>query len=61
MDYIFLRKMKKMYPKLHCLIIPRKLGAKDFSDLRAKYGYNQTKKFIIQYLKEWRKNRQNQT
>ena len=57
----FLRKMKKMYPKLHCLIIPRKLGAKDFSDLRAKYGYNQTKKFIIQYLKEWRKNRENQT
>lgn len=57
----FLRKMKKMYPKLQCLIIPRKLGAKDFSDLRAKYGYKQTKQFIIQYLKEWQKNRENQT
>lgn len=55
----FLRKMKKMYPKLQCLIIPRKLGAKDFSDLRAKYGYKQTKQFIIQYLKEWQKNREN--
>lgn len=51
----FLNKIKKKYPKLHCLIIPRKLEAKDFSDLRAKYGKNRTRDFIVQYLK-WYKN-----
>lgn len=47
----FLNKIKRKYPQLKCLIIPRKLGAKDFSDLRAKYGYKKTKEFIITYLK----------
>lgn len=47
----FLNKMKRQYPKLHCLIIPRHYEAKDFSDLRAKYGEQETKKLIIKYLK----------
>lgn len=46
----FLNKIKRKYPKLKCFIIPRKLGAKDFSDLRAKYGYKKTKQYIIDYL-----------
>ena len=46
----FLNKIKKKYPQIKCLIIPRNLGAKDFSDLRAKYGYKKTKEFIVQYL-----------
>lgn len=52
----FLNKIKRKYPKLHCLIIPRHLGAKDFSDLRKMYGHEQTAEFIKQYLK-WLKNR----
>lgn len=51
----FLNKIKKKYPKLHCLIIPRSYKAKDFSDLRKLYGYKQTKQFIMDYLK-WFKN-----
>lgn len=47
----FLNKIKKKYPQIKCLIIPRYLKAKDFSDLRAKYGYKKTKEFIVQYLK----------
>ena len=47
----FLNRIKKKYPQLKCLIIPRNLEAKDFSDLRAKYGYKKTKEFIINYLK----------
>lgn len=47
----FLNKIKRKYPQLKCLIIPRRLEAKDFSDLRAKYGYTKTKEFIIEYLK----------
>lgn len=47
----FLNKIKKKYPKLHCLIIPRRLNAKDFSDLRKLYGEKKTKQFIIDYLK----------
>ena len=47
----FINKFKKQYPQLKYLIIPRHLEAKDFSDLRAKYGYKKTKEFIIQYLK----------
>lgn len=46
----FLNKMRKMYPQLHCFIIPRKYKAKDFSDLRALYGEQRTKELIIQYL-----------
>lgn len=52
----FLNKIKKKYPQLHCLIIPRKLGAKDFSDLRAKYGKEKTKKFIEEYLNWYKHN-----
>lgn len=47
----FLNKIKRKYPQLKCLVIPRHLDAKDFSDLRAKYGYKKTKEFIIDYLK----------
>lgn len=46
----FLNKIKRKYPQLKCLIIPRKLEAKDFSDLRAKYGSKKTKKFILDYI-----------
>ena len=52
---VFLNKMKRQYSKLHCLIIPKKYKAKDFSDLRAKYGEQETKKFIIKYLKYFKK------
>ncbi len=52
----FLNKMKRQYPQLHCLIIPRKYKAKDFSDLRALYGEQETKKFIIKYLKYFKNN-----
>lgn len=47
----FLNKIKRKFPKLHCLIIPRKYGAKDFSDLRKLYGEKKTRQFIIDYLK----------
>lgn len=47
----FLNKMKRKYPQLHCLIIPKHYNAKDFSDLRALYGEQETKKLIIKYLK----------
>ena len=47
----FLNKIKRKYPQLECLIIPRSLGAKDFSDLRALYGYKKTKQLIYDYLK----------
>lgn len=53
---VFLNKMKQQYPKLHCLIIPRRYKAKDFSDLRALYGEQETKKFIIEYLKYFKSN-----
>lgn len=52
----FLNKIKRTYPQLHCLIIPRHLGAKDFSDLRKMYGRKQTAEYIKQYLL-WLKNR----
>lgn len=52
----FLNKMKRQYPELHCLIIPRHYNAKDFSDLRALYGEQETKKFIIKYLKYFKQN-----
>lgn len=47
----FLNKIKREYPQLKCLIIPRRLKAKDFSDLREKYGYKKTKQFILEYLR----------
>lgn len=50
----FINKIKKKYPQLHCLIIPRKLKAKDFSDLRALYGNKKTREFIIEYLKNYK-------
>ncbi len=46
----FINKFKDKFPQLHYLIIPRKYGAKDFSDLRKKYGYDKTKEFIKEYL-----------
>lgn len=52
----FLNKIKREYPQLKCLIIPRRLEAKDFSDLRKMYGHKQTAEFIKQYL-IWQKNR----
>ncbi len=45
-----MRKVKKEHPELEYFFIPRKLGAKDFSDLRAKYGYIKTKEFINEFL-----------
>jgi len=52
----FLNKIKRKYPQFYYLIIPRHLEAKDFSDLRKKYGYKHTAEFIKQYL-TWLKNR----
>lgn len=46
----FLNKIKRKYPRIKCTIIPRKLEAKDFSDLRAKYGRSKTSKFINQFI-----------
>lgn len=46
----FLNKIKRKYPNLYCLIIPKYLNAKDFSDLRALYGYKKTKELIVNYL-----------
>lgn len=50
----FLNKLKRKYPQLHCLIIPKNLKAKDFSDLRAMYGKKKTKQFIIDYLEQFK-------
>lgn len=47
-----MNKIKKAHPELTYFYIPRKLGAKDFSDLRALYGKEQT----LEYLKQWLKN-----
>lgn len=55
----FLNKIKRMYPQVKCLIIPRKYGAKDFSDLFKKYGREQVKQYIKQYL-IWQRDRENQ-
>ena len=54
----FLNKIKKKYPKLHCIIIPRKYGAKDFSDFRKLYGKNKTKQYIIDYLKYFKESQE---
>ena len=47
-----LNKIKKLHPELLYFFIPRKLGAKDFSDLRKKYGFHNTKKIITKFLKK---------
>ena len=52
----FLLKIRKKYPQLHCFIIPRSLGAKDFSDLVAKYGVEQTKKYIKEFITNFKNN-----
>ena len=52
----FLNKIKRKFPRLHCLIIPRRYKAKDFSDLRKLYGEKKTRQFIIDYLKDYTKN-----
>jgi hypothetical protein len=51
-------KLKKLHPELTYFFIPRSYGAKDFTDFRAKYGYEKTKKFIVKYLKLWQRSRQ---
>lgn len=50
-----MRKIKKEYPELIYLYIPRYLKAKDFSDLRSLYGYKRTKDLIITYIKYLKK------
>lgn len=42
-------KIKSAHPELLYFYIPRYLNAKDFSDLRKMYGYEQTKTFINKY------------
>ena len=51
----FLLKIRKKYPQLHCFIIPKRLGAKDFSDLVAKYGINKTSEFIKEFINYFKK------
>lgn len=51
----FLLKIRKKYPQLHCFIIPRRLGAKDFSDLVEKYGTNKTSEFIKEFINYFKK------
>lgn len=46
----FLNKIKKKYPQLKPILIPRKYGVKDFSDLRKKFGHEKTGKLIKEYL-----------
>lgn len=50
-----MNKIKKLHPELQYFFIPRKYESKDFSDLRAKYGEKETKKLIINTLKQWQK------
>ena len=50
-----MRKIKKLHPELTYFFIPRKYECKDFSDFRQKYGYEKTKEFIINTLKQWQK------
>lgn len=44
-------KIKRAHPKLKYLFIPRKLGAKDFSDLYKKFGREQTYEYIQEAIK----------
>ena len=44
-------KIRREHPELDFFVIPKKYNAKDFSDLRKLYGYEKTKKFIIEVLK----------
>lgn len=45
-----MRKIKKEFPELNYFFIPRKFGAKDFSDFIKKYGKRDTIKYINKYL-----------
>ncbi len=45
-----MRKIKKLYPELNYLYIPRKFGAKDFSDFIKKFGRKATIKQVKHYL-----------
>ncbi len=45
-----MRKIKKAHPELNYMYIPRKFGAKDFSDFVKKFGKKDTIKYIKQYL-----------
>ena len=46
----FLNKIKKKYPDLFYFIIPRKYGVKDISDYCKKYGFNNLKEEVIQWI-----------
>ena len=49
-----MKKIKKKYPELKYLWIPRKYEAKDISDFRKKYGEKRTKQFIKEsIIKVW--------
>lgn len=52
-----MNKIKKLHPELTYFFIPKNLNCKDFSDLRAMYGYEDTKNLIINTLKQWQKSR----
>lgn len=47
-----MNKIRKQYPELNYIWIPRKYDAKDISDFYKKYGKDETVKLIKQYL-EW--------
>ena len=49
-----MRKIKKEYPNLNYLFIPRKYKAKDFSDFYKTYGRSKTLSIIKDYILELR-------
>lgn len=55
-----LAKIRRNHPELDYFVIPKQYNAKDFSDLRKIYGFEETKKLILQVLKyfkqKWKKN-----
>lgn len=53
---INMRKIKKLHPELKFFFIPRKFGAKDFSDFYKKYGRENTIKVVKHYLNKFKNN-----
>lgn len=55
-----LAKVRRNHPELDYFVIPKQYNAKDFSDLRKIYGFEETKKLILQVLEyfkqKWEKN-----
>lgn len=55
-----LAKIRRNHPELDYFVIPKQYNVKDFSDLRKIYGFEETKKLILQVLKyfkqKWKKN-----